>query len=99
MAGTYKHTLFSNSAAGNSSDVELKGGKHALLAEAAAFGGNNIKVQIQTQNGTWIDVSGTQLTSNGYTTFDAVPGRYRAVSTVAAGMYAYLISLPTHVRG
>lgn len=81
--------LVSNaSATGNG--MTFVGGRSAFIAEAT-FGGGTVKLQAQSPQGTWIDVSGGSLTANGFVLLDLPPGQYRANIATATAVYAWLV--------
>ncbi len=85
--------LAANAGAGDGETKQVKGGKYAFLAEAT-WGGGNAKLQIQTPNGTWVDVTGTTLSANGMVTVEIPPGQARVVVTTATVAFAYLVGMP-----
>ena len=94
------YTLASNAAAtGNA--LAIRGGEYMFLAEGTPVG-STISLQIQSPNGTWIDVqvfSGNAVKSTtlpfSQTAIDLPQGNIRMAATagVPTGLYAYLIGL------
>lgn len=85
--------LCESAGAGNQASKECKGGRYYFMAEAT-WGGGNVKLQFQTPNGTWIDVTGSSLTANGGLAIELPQGQVRAVITTASVVYAYLVGIP-----
>lgn len=83
-------TLLSNSGAGNGSAVAWPGGAGLVTGEAT-WGGGNIKLQIRTTNGTWVDVSASAhtLSANGTFAFTLPRCQMRMVVTTSTAAYAY----------
>ena len=90
MANGIKITLLSNASAGNGTAAIWPGGKGIFMAEAT-WGGGSAKLQMQTPNGTWIDVDGVSLTANGTKAIDIPAGQIRAVTATASAAYVYAI--------
>lgn len=86
--------LAENAGAGNQTAKEWRGGKAMLLAEAT-WGGGNVKLQIQTPQGTWVDVPSSTLSANGVLNLELPAGQVRAVSATATALYAYLVNIRT----
>jgi hypothetical protein len=86
------HVLFANAAAGNGSDVVVRGGKYALVAAATGWG--TVKLQIKLKEGSYADVSSSTLSANGMLTLDLPAGTYRGVGATATAIYADLVHIP-----
>lgn len=86
-------TLAENAAAGTGSSKSVPGGKFLFMAEAT-WGGGNAKLQVQTPNGTWIDVPNSTLSANNMVQLEIPRGQARVVFTTGSALYAYLVSLP-----
>lgn len=85
--------LAENVAASTTTGKSVPGGKFLFMAEAT-WGGGNAKLQIQTPNGTWIDVPSSTLSANGMLQVEIPRGLARVVFATGTALYAYLISLP-----
>ncbi len=95
MAGTTRIDLLSNAAAGNGAAFNLNvGGWYALIAEAT-WGGGSVKLQVQSPQGTWIDVTSSSQSANGMVLLQLPPGQYRGVVTTSTAAYASLVTVPT----
>jgi len=88
----YRATLLSNASATGSA-VAWPGGRGVFMAEAT-WGGGTVKLQMQTPNGTWIDVDGASLTANGTKAFDAPAGQIKANVATATAVYSYAAVVP-----
>jgi hypothetical protein len=97
MAGINLVTLASNAGAGNQPAVKWNGGKMALVAEGT-FGGGSIKLQLQSPQGTWIDVPSSTLSANGILIIDVPAGQVRAVTATGTAFYAYGLTYLTPTR-
>ena len=94
MTATESH-IFSNIAA-TTGAFTLYGGKYGLNV-SATFGGGNVQLETLSADGsTWISV-GSSITTNGYSTFDLVPGQYKIAITTATAVYAALTTIPGEV--
>lgn len=82
--------LAENATTGNGTAYAWKGGKGIFTAEAT-WGGGSVKLQYQTANGTWLDVTNGSFTANGYLSFDLPPGMLRVVIATSTVVYAYAI--------
>lgn len=85
--------LGANVGAGNGESKPVKGGKYAFMAEAT-WGGGSAKVQVQTPNGTWMDVPNTTLSANGFVSVELPPGQARVVVATSTAAYCYLVGMP-----
>lgn len=85
----FRADLLANASATGSA-ASFPGGRAAFLAEAT-FGGGTVKLQGQSPNGTWIDVTSGSLTANGFVLLELPPGQYRANVATATAVYAWLI--------
>ena len=82
------YTLVSNGSV-TGSPQWWPGGAGEFTAEAT-WGGGTVKLQTQTQNGTWIDVGpDVILTANGGGGFYLPPSMIRASVATATVVYAY----------
>lgn len=87
---TQRIALVENASA-TGSGFSFKGGRAVFMAEAT-FGGGTVKLQVQSPNGTWMDISNGSLTAAGITApLYLPPGVYRANIATATAVYAYLI--------
>lgn len=94
------YVLASNaSATGNA--VVIRGGEYIFLAEGTV-GGSTVSLQVQTPNGTWVDVqifSGSLVKTTtlpfAQTQVDLPAGNVRVALTggTPSGIYAYLVGL------
>lgn len=90
MGNAQRVTIASNEGAGNGTAATLNsGGKYMFMAEAT-WGGGNIKLQMQSVNGTWIDIANTTISANGVIFIDLPAGQVRGVITTSSAVYAYL---------
>jgi hypothetical protein len=85
-------TLLSNASATGSA-VVWPGGQMYFTAEAT-FGGGTVKLQLQSQNGTWLDVPSGSLTANGIVSLTVPAGNIRANVATATAVYAYAVANP-----
>lgn len=88
-------TLASNlSATGAQTAVEWKGGKGLFLAEAGTYAGTS-NMQLQTPQGTWINVPSVTLTANGMVEFDLPQGQIRLnhITSAPTALFAWAISI------
>jgi hypothetical protein len=94
------YTLASNVSATGSA-VAVKGGEYIFTAEGTVSG-STISLQVQTPNGTWVDVqvfSGNAVKSTtlpfSQTAIDLPAGNVRMAATggTPSALYAYLIGL------
>lgn len=97
MAGNKRLDFFSNSAAGNSTALEWRGGLMAFYAEAT-WGGGSVKLQFQSPLGTWIDFPSGSLSANGMLILNVPPAQVRAVGATASAIYCSGISIPTYAN-
>jgi len=88
----YRLDIASNASAGNGSDFECKGGVVLFMAEAT-WGGGNIKLQIKSPNGTYLDISSSTLSANGALRLELPHGLYRYVITTSSAVYAYIVKM------
>ncbi len=86
-------TLLSNAAATGSA-VAWPGGPMYFTGEAT-WGGGTVKLQLQSMNGTWLDVPSGSLTANGILNLTVPAGNIRANVATATAVYAYAIANPT----
>ena len=95
MGNTVRKTLLSNASATGSA-ATWPGGAGFFQAEGT-FDGASVDLQIQTPNGTWVDVGGeTRITANGMGFFYAPAGQVRAAvsgGTSPTALYAYIMRL------
>jgi hypothetical protein len=91
MATGHRVDLLSNASATGSAGT-WPGGKGAFLAEAT-WGGGTIKLQMQTPQGTWVDVADTSLTANGHKVFEIPAGQIRANLATATAAYAWAVRI------
>lgn len=98
MARRAQLTLATNaSVTGN--PVDWPGGNGAFFAEGT-FGGGTVKLQVQSPNGTWMDVgTATTLTASGVGGFIAPAGPMRVNITTATAVFAYVVGIPTNNGG
>ena len=82
-------TIAENAGAGNGSDFSWPGGKAAFVAEGT-WGGGNIKLQLKSHNGTYIDFPSGSITANNVLLLELPPGTYRYVITTSTAVYARL---------
>lgn len=90
--GDYRATLLENASATGSAKM-WPGGRGVFMAEAT-WGGGTVKLQMQTPNGTFVDVASASLTANGTVAFDAPPGQIKAHVATATAVYAYAAVVP-----
>lgn len=91
MANSQRLSLVENASATGTGKL-FKGGPATFMAEAT-FGGGTVKLQVQSPNGTWLDVAGGSVTAAGATAvLWLAPGLYRANIATATAVYAYLAS-------
>lgn len=88
---SYRGTLLENASATGAA-VKWPGGRGVFMAEAT-WGGGSVKLQMQTPNGTFVDIDGASLTANGTKAFDAPAGFIKAVVATATAVYAYAATL------
>lgn len=70
---------------------EIKAGKYIFMAEAT-WGGGTVKVQIESPNGTFVDLANASLTANGTSGVLYIPsGNCKGVVATATAVYAYLV--------
>ena len=86
-------TLAENAGAGNGTAKEWKGGRGFYMAEATWSGGS-AKLQFQTPNSTWIDVTSVTLSANGGVAFQLPPCQIRVVIATSTAVYAYAAHVP-----
>jgi hypothetical protein len=86
----FQMTMLSNASA-DSAAMAWPGGSGVITGEAT-WGGGNIKLQMQTVNGTWIDVSASShtLSANGQFAFTLPKCQIKLVRTTATAIYAYV---------
>jgi len=94
---THRVDLLSNiSSAGNGSAVNWPGGSGAFVAEGT-IGGSSLKMQMQTPQGTWIDIDPSLTFASLPSSYGFLipPGQIRAVLTGGSpsGVYAWAVSL------
>ena len=89
----YTATLASNAGAGNGTAANWVGGRGIFIAEAT-WGGGSAKLQIQSPNGTWVDVDGITLSANGTKQFVLPRGLIRTVIATASAAYIYVSACP-----
>ena len=94
------YTLLSNGNATGSA-VQVKGGEYMFTAEGTV-GGSTISLQVQTPNGTWVDV---QVFTGSIVKFTVLPANQTAIDLPScnvrcactggtpSGIYAYLVGL------
>lgn len=87
-----KIALLTNAGTGNGAAFVQPGGKYQLNVEAT-FGGGNVKLQMKTENATYVDVANSTLSANGSLVLELPPGEVRAVSTTATAVYAALVPI------
>jgi len=92
-ARAQKVVLAENAAPGNGDSKEVYGGKYSFMMEGT-IGGGNSKLQLQTPNGTWVDVATSTLSANGAIILALPPGQVRVVITTSTAVYAYLVAVP-----
>lgn len=85
-----KLTLLSNAGAGNGASFVQPGGKYTMIGEAT-YGGGSQKLQMKTENGTFVDVAGSTLSAAGTLTVELPPGEVRCVATTATVNYVSLV--------
>lgn len=71
--------------AGTSDVFKLMGGKYAVVASAASWGGGNLAMQVLGPDGTTYVACITAITANGFAVYDLPPGTYRFVLTTTNG--------------
>jgi hypothetical protein len=104
MARRQQLTLASNAGAGAQTGVDWQGGAGMFMAEAT-WGGGNVRLEIQTPNGTWVGVpafasiTAISLTANGAVTFQAPAGKLRANITTSSAVHAYVVGIPSNAAG
>jgi hypothetical protein len=98
MAGSIRIDFLVNSAPATGAAMTFKGGKLYVFAEAT-WGGGSAKIQFQSPQGTWIDVTNLSFSANSGILIELPPGQYRAVSTTATACYLSAVSVPSSVTG
>ena len=74
----------------------LKGGRYALSAISASWGGGSVTVQrLAGDNSTYVNVPNATLSANGLVAFDAPAGNYQIVVATATGVAAAMTGIPT----
>ena len=75
---------------------DWQGGQGMFTAEAT-WGGGSVRLQVQTLNGTWVDVgSDTTMTANGAAGFSLPAGKIRALVATSTAVYAYVVGIPVN---
>lgn len=97
MPNGYALKIAENAGASTGSDFAWPGSsgggaKTAFIAEAT-WGGGNIKLQLKTANGTYIDVPSGSITANNILFLDLPPGTYRHVITTSSAVHAWLVRI------
>lgn len=87
------------SAAGNSSEFIVAGGRYVLSGASASWGGGSLDVeQLQSDATTWVVVSplfgASHITANGTVYYDLPPGTYRFTLTTTTAATAALERVP-----
>lgn len=85
--------LGENITTSNGTAFGVKGGKYVFTGEATWSAGS-AKLQIQTRNGTWVDVASSTLSANGMLQVELPQGQVRVVVATATAFYGYLVGIP-----
>lgn len=96
-----KVTLATNAGVGAGAAVVQPGGRFLFAADSAAWGGGNAKLQMKTENGTWVDCYSIPAAAYQYLVASATPtcvvdlpaGEVRIFITTATGVYASLLPM------
>lgn len=89
----YRADLLSNAGAGNGTAHQWPGGKGYFVAETSSWSAGSAKLQMQTPQGSWIDVPSVSLSANGAVAIDLPAGMVRAVVATSTAVYAWAIRI------
>lgn len=86
-------TTYLNQAAGTYGPFQLQGGFYALYWTSTA--GTNIKLQIQSPSGSFVDVAAATASATGFVTFNLPAGSsYQIVTTGGSAWYVSISRIP-----
>jgi hypothetical protein len=94
MSRAIENFGWSNIAATTAAFTINTGGKYALTGHAT-WGGGNIQLTRQANDGSTFVNVGSSLTADGLTTMDLPRGVYKLAITTATAVYADLSRIPT----
>lgn len=97
--GGQRIDLLTNSAAATGAAFRFRGGKVFYYAEAGTWSTSTVKLQFQSPQSTWIDVTDASFSANGGMVLELPEGQYRAVAAGGslAGAYAAMTTIPTQI--